>query len=164
MLLDVRCNDRRFGGKADLRDLRLWGQTPFPGLVEIGGSISHRHGRTDVDYTAAYTICGTCARCLAEVCREKSSGFCHQVSENLDDSERDDVIYAPGGMLDMTQLAGEDLLLLLSHQPLLCKEGCKGLCPQCGGDLNAAKCGCPEQKEVDPRFAALLDLIDTDHE
>ena len=163
MLVDIRSASqdaaRHFCGKADLSDLRLWGQTPFPEPVEIEGSLTFRHGRVDVGYTAAYTICGACARCLAGICQKGTAHFSHQVSENPDDGGRDDVIPAPGGVLDMGQLAGADLLLSFTR-PLLCKEDCKGLCPQCGADLNAAECGCPAQKEVDSRFAALLDLID----
>ncbi|MBT5055773.1 MAG: DUF177 domain-containing protein [Gemmatimonadetes bacterium] len=38
-----------------------------------------------------------------------------------------------------------------------CKEDCKGLCGQCGDDLNKGSCGCSEQ-QVDPRWAALAQL------
>ena len=33
-------------------------------------------------------------------------------------------------------------------------EACKGLCPQCGKDLNQGECGC-ERTSIDPRWAAL---------
>ena len=35
----------------------------------------------------------------------------------------------------------------------LCKEDCKGLCPDCGKNLNLGPCGC--RKKNDPRFAVL---------
>ena len=41
---------------------------------------------------------------------------------------------------------------------LLCKEDCKGLCPQCGKNLNDGPCNC--RKELDPRFAALKQLLE----
>ena len=41
-----------------------------------------------------------------------------------------------------------------------CSEECKGLCPTCGKNLNHEKCNC--KKEVDPRMAALLQLLDED--
>ena len=164
MLIDIRSagqgTARQFRGKADLSGLRLWGQTPFPEPVTIEGNLTLRHGRVVLDYKVYYTLCVTCARCLAEIYSDKCMyGTAHQVSEDPDDGERDDVIYAPGGMLDMAQLVREDLLLLY-YRPFFCKLDCKGLCPQCGTDLNASQCGCSEQKEVDSRFAALLDLID----
>jgi uncharacterized protein len=38
----------------------------------------------------------------------------------------------------------------------LCAETCKGLCPQCGIDLNTGTCSC--EAPVDPRLAALKGL------
>ena len=63
----------------------------------------------------------------------------------------------PDGKLDLSQLALEDVFLSLPSK-LLCKEDCKGICPQCGKNLNEGPCGC--KKEVDPRLAALLDFLD----
>ncbi len=39
----------------------------------------------------------------------------------------------------------------------LCSEDCKGLCVQCGQDLNVATCPCNE-KTIDPRWEALQKL------
>ena len=48
--------------------------------------------------------------------------------------------------LDVSADVREDLLLEIPGFPL-CREGCKGLCAQCGQDLNEGACGCvpPEQ-------------------
>ncbi|MFI5324384.1 MAG: YceD family protein [Thermodesulfobacteriota bacterium] len=40
---------------------------------------------------------------------------------------------------------------------VVCSEDCKGLCPNCGKNLNRGKCEC-ENEWVDPRFAALRKL------
>lgn len=40
---------------------------------------------------------------------------------------------------------------------VLCRKGCKGLCPGCGADLNIEACTC-EKDEGDPRLAALRGL------
>ena len=39
----------------------------------------------------------------------------------------------------------------------LCKTDCKGLCPQCGTNLNNGTCGCIPD-EGDPRLAVLRGL------
>ena len=44
----------------------------------------------------------------------------------------------------------------------LCSEDCKGLCAKCGADLNLGPCGC--RPEVDPRLAALAQLLDDETE
>ena len=41
----------------------------------------------------------------------------------------------------------------------LCSEVCKGLCPQCGEDLNFIDCGCHPSEERSSPFAALGDLL-----
>ena len=47
-------------------------------------------------------------------------------------------------------------VLLASPVKLICREDCKGLCPQCGTNLNNATCNC--QQPGDPRWAALGEL------
>ena len=43
--------------------------------------------------------------------------------------------------LDLTEDIREDILVALPNRSL-CREGCRGLCPACGGDLNVARCSC----------------------
>ena len=62
----------------------------------------------------------------------------------------------PDLVLDLDALAEEDVVLNLPSK-VLCKEDCKGLCPQCGKNLNDGPCDCKEP--VDPRLAGLLDLL-----
>jgi uncharacterized protein len=47
-------------------------------------------------------------------------------------------------------------LLLASPVKLVCREDCKGLCPQCGTNLNTVTCNC--QQPGDARWAALSEL------
>ena len=163
MLIDIRPlredAARSFSGKADLGHLRLWGEQIFPEPVEIQGCLTLRHRQVIVDYTVGYTLSCRCARRLAAACQNGKLRFSHPVEESPDENAGEDIIAAPGGMLDMAELAGADLLLEFTR-PLLCKEDCKGICPECGSDQNMAECGCANKKKVDPRFAALLDYIE----
>ena len=61
-----------------------------------------------------------------------------------------------GGEVDVDELVREQILLALPTRSL-CREECRGLCPECGANLNEGACGCAA-KEVDPRWAALADL------
>lgn len=63
---------------------------------------------------------------------------------------RDDVI-------DLADLVREQLYLVLPMKPL-CQPDCRGLCPQCGTNLNRETCGC-EPRWVDPRLEALRALL-----
>lgn len=58
--------------------------------------------------------------------------------------------------IDLGQLMREQFYLALPMKPL-CTENCRGLCAQCGTNLNRGACGCA-QDWGDPRFAALKAL------
>lgn len=58
--------------------------------------------------------------------------------------------------IDLTQLVREQLYLLLPMKPLH-SEDCKGLCPNCGTNLNEKTCECRNEWE-DPRLAPLKAL------
>jgi uncharacterized protein len=63
--------------------------------------------------------------------------------------------------VDLAPLAHDSIFLDLPLAPL-CRADCKGLCPQCGIDLNEDDCTC--QAPRDPRWATLDGLQFTDSE
>lgn len=58
--------------------------------------------------------------------------------------------------IDLNELLREQFYLALPMKPL-CRDECKGLCPQCGTNLNSGSCDCAPAWE-DPRLAALKTL------
>lgn len=58
-----------------------------------------------------------------------------------------------GKEIDLEPALREQLILALPPYPV-CQEGCKGLCPVCGTNLNERECGC-DRKVPDPRWAGL---------
>ena len=61
-----------------------------------------------------------------------------------------------GKVVDLSGPLREQILLAIPPSPV-CEEACKGLCPQCGKDLNQGDCGC-ERTVIDPRWAVLKDM------
>ncbi len=59
--------------------------------------------------------------------------------------------------IDLGQLMREQFCLALPMKPL-CRDDCRGLCPQCGTNLNLASCGCVNTW-VDPRLETLRSLM-----
>jgi DUF177 domain-containing protein len=59
--------------------------------------------------------------------------------------------------IDLGQLMDEQFYLALPMKPL-CREDCKGLCPNCGTNLNVDTCDCQVRWE-DPRLAGLKALM-----
>ncbi|MBC7288116.1 MAG: DUF177 domain-containing protein [Armatimonadetes bacterium] len=57
-----------------------------------------------------------------------------------------------GDEVDLSELVRQ---LIILHTPprSLCRPDCKGLCAQCGADLNEGPCDCEDR--VDPRLAGL---------
>ena len=61
------------------------------------------------------------------------------------------------GWLNLTLLLREQSWLAIPMKPL-CHPDCKGLCSQCGVNLNFEACDC-EEEQFDPRLAALKNLL-----
>ncbi len=59
-------------------------------------------------------------------------------------------------VLDISEIVREQVLLFLPEQ-IFCEPGCRGLCPDCGANLNDSECGCGRE-EIDPRWSALKDI------
>jgi uncharacterized protein len=70
----------------------------------------------------------------------------------------DDIDLFPydGEEVDLEPLLRERLVLAIPYAPL-CRTDCKGLCVQCGSDLNQTTCECQDQ-DHDPRLAPLREL------
>lgn len=66
-----------------------------------------------------------------------------------------DVFPYEGDAVDLEPLAREQFVLAVPFAPL-CREDCRGLCPQCGIDRNTGTCSCVAP--ADPRFAALANM------
>ena len=61
-------------------------------------------------------------------------------AEELSPSDLD-LDYYTGEMVDLESLLREQIILMMPLKPL-CDEACKGLCPQCGANLNQETCHC----------------------
>jgi uncharacterized protein len=62
-----------------------------------------------------------------------------------------------GNAIDLEDLMREQFQLALPMKPL-CAEACKGLCPDCGANLNLNPCDCTPSWG-DPRLKTLSDLF-----
>jgi uncharacterized protein len=120
-----------------------------------------------------------CKRCLADVKMDLPVSFLlNLVPEALlrgdddQDGEKDDREHGETGgsfeledadeevfngkTIDLDPIVREQVLLALPMNAV-CREDCKGLCAQCGQNLNEKQCGC-EPKIVDPRLAPLMNI------
>lgn len=101
----------------------------------------------------------SCSRCLTQVSVQRDETLSE--SFGMEDDLPEDVWPYNGEYIDLTE-AVRETLILSEPMRVLCRPNCKGLCPQCGADLNEGPCSCPTGS-VDPRFAILGNLIDKTH-
>ena len=106
-----------------------------------------------------YRYVDGCARCLKDTEVEIKEEFDLPLvregrnDESLDDSE---VLYNEEEILLEDFIY--DLIITSSPMRVICSEDCKGLCSNCGADLNRETCDC-ETDDVDPRLAKLKELL-----
>jgi uncharacterized protein len=91
----------------------------------------------------------------------QNKGFArHAHDESLDDPKNEakdlDITYLSGDTIDLQEILKEQLQLQVPFQPL-CREECKGMCSNCGADLNVGRCACAKVTSTHP-FAALRDM------
>lgn len=102
-----------------------------------------------------------CDRCLEDVPYVFELNFEREVDMKLSEEERreSDEEY---NFLEETNINTDTLIQneLLINWPIrvLCQEDCKGICSNCGANLNHGECGCDRQV-LDPRMAAFSDIF-----
>ena len=115
-------------------------------------------GALDAVTTAA------CSRCAEEFELPSHRGFRYVLAPRAIGEDKDSALKAEdlefsfykGEEVDLSPLVREQALLALAERPL-CREDCRGLCPQCGANLNQSDCGC-SPAGLDPRFSVLRTL------
>jgi len=105
------------------------------------------------------TLHGVCDRCAADFTSPVDIPINVVLVTELsnEDSEDEWVFPLEADSADLEDIV-RTVFVLNMDSKLLCKPDCKGLCCRCGKNLNEGPCGC--QKELDPRFAALRQLLD----
>ena len=104
---------------------------------------------------------------LVEQCDKCLEEFDSQFDENGEqiyqvgrgEYEDDDIEVLPDNTkeIELNELINEVFLI---NRPIqnTCKEDCKGLCPDCGKNLNQTTCNCKNER-IDPRLEKLKSLI-----
>jgi uncharacterized protein len=130
--------------------------------VELDFDIHKDREKFRLEGTARTELELPCSRCLEPFRMPVDASFDLRylpASEMSSDGEREtqdedlDIGYYRDDQIDLNELLREQFYLALPMKPL-CQEDCRGLCPQCGTNLNTSACAC-EPDVVDPRLAAL---------
>jgi uncharacterized protein len=101
----------------------------------------------------------SCDRCL-EIYKQ---GFNETIEQLFQlghselDSDEIEILPDNSKEIDISQTI-HDVFILNRPIQLLCKKDCRGLCVNCGVNLNKKSCNC-QQNELDPRFEKLKSLL-----
>lgn len=119
----------------------------------------------DIDVSGDFSVdvsyeCDRCCDNAKTVIAEKfhlllmpSKGNEEETENELEDEL--ELSYYSEEEIDLSEYVREQVLLSIPVK-LLCDEGCKGLCPNCGANLNREKCRCKNKSLKESPFLKLL--------
>ena len=158
-ILDCPGASLPFSTGVDLSDLQYGQSFPVSEPVLASGTVRNTAGVLVMTGRIQTTIHGVCDRCASDFDQEVSFPIDVVLVSELSDEENEDEWVFPlvGDSADLEDIV-RTVFVLNMDSKLLCREDCKGICCRCGKNLNDGPCSC--QKELDPRFAALKQLLE----
>ncbi|MGH2377013.1 MAG: YceD family protein [Candidatus Limnocylindria bacterium] len=111
------------------------------------------------------TIAAECARCLRPITTPVETRFAEQYyaiihvesGASMPDAPGDAKTIGSDFTIDLTPLIREEVILA-TPLSVLCRPDCRGLCPDCGGDLNERPH--THDEAIDERWSKLRELAD----
>lgn len=170
-LTDVLTNEEKVISKqieAELTQISI-GEEIFPVVRKTPIRFTFTNlgkGRARIDGTGELVFAMSCDRCLKPVEEELKLAFSREVfapdriAETSDES--DDQRFMDGYELDVEDLLANEIVINWPMK-VLCKPDCKGICRQCGKNLNTGTCEC-DTFVPDPRMAVIKDIFNANKE
>jgi uncharacterized protein len=113
-----------------------------------------------VEGQIGFSVVSPCARCLDRV----ESNLKPEINLTLlpyrpetEENEIGDYESYDGNEIDLSGYLREIIAISLPVK-VLCGEECRGLCQNCGVNLNLATCSCEDDGWIDPKLAALRNV------
>jgi len=136
------------------------------GTVVADFILNHKGSDLHVTGTFNTVIKLRCTRCAKEIVKNFSNGFGLSYLPQPEWPDEDvevelkyedmEIAFYNGITFDVNLMILEQIELAMPMK-FVCREDCKGLCFQCGTDLNKGTCACNREK-IDARMGALLEF------
>jgi len=127
--------------------------SPFP----ASGVVANVAGALELSGELEVSMTCVCDRCMAHIPIKETLPVTAHLAEELADEENSDIFLLDKGAIDPDEIFTTAFVLSMDSK-FVCTDDCLGLCPTCGANLNDSPCACP--KEIDPRLAALQQLLE----
>lgn len=123
--------------------INLKGKLTLTGdIIELNGTV-----RTILEFQ--------CSRCLTSFSKDVEITLEEKLS-TIEDKD-DDYIFINSDVVDITEIIENNIIMSLPIKRL-CDEECKGLCSNCGLNLNHSTCNCVDMT-IDPRLSKLKNFF-----
>lgn len=139
------------------------------GPIKYSGNIFKVDGSSLLNLDILYNYKSPCDRCLQPTTLDIKSSLSGRLVESNDNShsndiedenynmEDEEIFYYYKGLFDPKKYILNQVVASLPMK-ILCDVNCKGLCLNCGVDLNKESCDCVKEN-IDPRFEKLKNLF-----
>ena len=122
--------------------------------IDICVKITNESENYLTDGTITFYAEGSCARCLKRFCSKYVIEFNEVFAY---DGDGENIYLIRDNVANLTKVIYENIVLNVPVK-LLCSDDCKGLCTECGVDLNSDCCKCASEA-INPQFAKLAKLL-----
>jgi len=128
--------------------------------VEIHGGVYNTDDDIFLQAKVSFEYITNCDRCLQSTIKEEVAMLDYKIKTEADGEElsEDELILEKGKVLDLKEPIISSIILSLPMKTI-CTDNCKGICPNCGADLNKGNCDCKDNN-IDPRLAKLKKLME----
>lgn len=137
----VRQRPRRFTGEEPAAILELDQETQFQVISDVRYALTAQRFDADMLVRGVLEVdvrgrCARCGECCTQTVRDGSFACAYPLS-------------AANELIDLTADIREAILLALPMN-FVCSKACRGLCIQCGANLNKAPCACGKPRQTIP--------------
>lgn len=146
----------------ELAQVTVGGETyPVSGRAAVTLTITNvGKGKAEVRGEGRIAFCARCGRCLKDV--EETLELVIDRTVYAPDrmpspEDGDDQEYMNGYQMDVEELLRNEIVINWPMK-ILCRPDCRGICRQCGQDLNTGTCDC-DTFVPDPRMAVIKDIF-----
>ena len=157
-IIDCPGQSVSFSTSLDLSDLLYGTCYPVSEPVLASGTVRNTAGVLVMKGNISTCIHCVCDRCASDFDQDVEFPIDVVLVRELANEENEDewVFTLEGDSADLEDIV-RTIFVLNMDSKLLCSDDCKGLCCGCGKNLNFESCSC--EKEIDPRLAALKQLL-----